>query len=173
MYPTLRLPIGILSCVAMLVAQTPSAFAQNSVSRPAQQATLTPAPDATPSPAILDAFKAYPKGGDELSKLIEELIVNDPQLAPGLAKYVQMAPDLNKEQRMAAFRGLAAGLNRLKIQAADLGMPVKAPPPAPPPPPLVDYTWLALLGGAALIGGLICIAACQGEEHPIPRPVSP
>jgi hypothetical protein len=84
--------------------------------------------EATPSPAILEALKAYPKGGEQLSKVIEDLIVSDPQLAPGLARHLQTAAGLNKEQKQAAFLGLAAALNRLQIRAAD--MPVyKAPPP--------------------------------------------
>jgi hypothetical protein len=166
----LRSLIGVTSCVAMLGAQIPSGFAQHAVS-PVQPAATGPAQDATPSPAILDAFKAYPKGGDELSKLIEDLIVSDPELAPGLAKYMQTAPGLNKEQKQAAFRGLAAALNRLRIQAAD--MPVyKAPPPGPPPPVAEPFPWLPALLAAALIAAGIAIIASQDDDRPF-IPVSP
>ena len=115
-----RVAISVVSGIAMLVAQMPLGFAQNAVSTPARSAAFSPAEDVTPSPAILDAFKAFPKGGDLLSKRIEDIIVTDPKLAPGVAKYVQTAPDLNKEQKLAALRGLAAALNRLGIKAADL-----------------------------------------------------
>jgi hypothetical protein len=166
----LRFLIGITSCVAMLGAQIPYGFAQHAVS-PVQPAAVGPPQDATPSPAILEAFKAYPKGGDELSKLIEDLIVSDPELAPALAKYMQMAPGLNKEQKQAAFRGLAAALNRLRIQAADL--PVYKAPPAPPPPVAEPFPWLpALLAAALIAGGIACIAACQDDDRPF-IPVSP
>jgi hypothetical protein len=164
----LRLPIGVISSVAMLLAQMPPGFAQNTVPPPAQPVAFSPGQDATPSPAIVDAFKAYPKGGDLLSKRIEDIIVGNPKLAPGLAKYVQTAPDLTKEQRQAAFRGFAAALNRLGIKAAD--MPLKAPPPeeAPPPPPEGNYLWLL---GLAAMGGIICLAVCQEQHREVP--VSP
>ena len=57
--------------------------------------------------------------------------MTDPKLAPGVAKYVQTAPDLNKEQKLAALRGLAAASNRLGIKAAELPVPVykEAAPP--------------------------------------------
>ena len=115
----------------------------------------------------MDAFKAFPKGGDLLSKRIEDIIVADPKLAPDLAKYVQTAPDLNKEQKQAAFRGLAAALNRLGIKAAELPLPTKEAPYVAPPPEV--YPGAALLALLAL-GGLICVLACH-EEHA--GPVSP
>ena len=127
----LRLPVAIISSIALVAAQIPPGYAQNATPPPAQSAALSPAQDATPSPAILDAFKAYPKGGDVLSKRIEDIIVSDPNLAPGLAKYVQTDQSLNKEQKQAAFNGLAAALNRLGINAAD--MYVKAPVYKAPP----------------------------------------
>jgi hypothetical protein len=127
----LRLPVVVISSAALLLAQMPQGFAQNPVPQ-SQTAAFSRAQDTTPSPAIVGAFKAHPKGGDELSKRIEDIIVGDPNLAPGLAKYVQTAPQLNIEQKRAAFNGLAAALNRMGINAAD--MPVKAPPAAVPPP---------------------------------------
>jgi len=160
----LRLPrttISVACSVAMLVAQIPPGLAQNAVSAPPSQAAFSPAQeDVTPSPAILAVFKAFPKGGDLLSKRIEDIIVTDPKLAPDLAKYVQTAPDLSKEQKQAAFRGLAAALNRLGIKAAELPVYTKeaAPPVAPvyEVPPLVPLIPLALLAG-------ICVVACVGE----------
>ena len=163
-----RVSISVISGIAMLVAQTPG-FAQNAVSTPAQPAAFGPAQDVTP-PAIVDAFKAFPKGGDQLSKRIEDIIVADPKLAADLAKYVQTAPDLNKEQKQAAFRGLAAALNRLGIKAAELPVYTKeAPPPVAPVygevPPFVPLLALAALAG-------ICVVACQSENGPA-QPVSP
>src|SRR5262249_34458245 len=122
-------------------------------------------------PAILGAFPAFPKGGEQLSKRIEDLIVGDPKLAPDLAKYVQTAPDLNKEQKQAALRGLAAALNRLGINAAELPVYTKE---APPPPPVYGEVppFVPLLALGALAG--ICVVACQSGESPVvPHPVSP
>src|SRR5215831_14049164 len=151
----MRIPISIICSVAMLLAQMPPGFAQNAVSTPAQPAALGPVQDVTP-PAIVNAFKAFPKGGDQLSKRIEEIIVADPKLAPDLAKYVQTAPDLNKEQKQAALRGLAAALNRLGINAAELPVYTKEAPPAPPPvygelPPVVPLIPLAVLAAICVV----------------------
>src|SRR4051812_10906529 len=148
-----RVAISVVSGIAMLVVQMPLGFAQNAVSTPARSAAFSPAEDVTPSPAILDAFKAFPKGGDLLSKRIEDIIVTEPKLAPGLAKHVQTAPDLNKEQKLAALRGLAAALNRLKIQAADLPVYKEAAAPVAPPP---VFDPLVPLVGLAVIGGIVC-----------------
>ena len=166
-----RISISIVCSVAMLVAQMPPGFAQNAVSTPAQPVALGPAQDVTP-PAIVAAFKAFPKGGDQLSKRIEDIIVADPKLAADLAKYVQTAPDLNKEQKQAALRGLAAALNRLGINAAELPVYTKeAPPPVAPvyeTPPIVAFLPLAVLAG------LVCVVACQGTSSQIvATPVSP
>jgi len=160
--------ISVISGIAMLVAQMPPGFAQNAVSTPAQPAAFGSTQDVTPR-AIVDAFKAFPKGGDQLSKRIEDMIVADPKLAPDLAKYVQTAPDLNKDQKQAALRGLAAALNRLGINAAELPVYTKegVPPPAGPPP--VAYG-AALLAAAALAG--ICVVACVGTGNAT-QPVSP
>ena len=165
-----KIPISVVCSVAMLVAQMPVGFAQNAVSIPPSQAAVNPAQeDATPSPAILNAFKAFPKGGDQLSKRIEDLIVGDPKLAPGLAKYMQTAPDLTKEQKQAAFRGLAAALNRLGIKAAELPVYTKeaAPPVVPPVYEGVPFL-LPLIG----LGVFACVLACQQGEGPA-APVSP
>ena len=167
----LRLPVVIVSSVALVVAQIPPGFAQNAAPPWVQSAALDPAQDATPSPAIVAAFKAYPKGGEELSKRIEDIIVSDPNAAPGLAKYVQTTPSLTKEQKRAAFDGLAAALNRMGINAAD--MPTKAPVyKAPPPPPPVTECWGCLLFAAAVIAGVICAVECHGHKNEI-IPVSP
>jgi hypothetical protein len=155
----------------MLVAQIPPGFAQDAVSTPARPATFSPTQDVPPGPAIVDAFKAFPKGGDQLSKRIEDMIVADPKLAPDLAKYVQTAPDLNKDQKQAALRGLAAALNRLGIKAAELPVYTKeAPPPVAPVygevPPFVPLLALAALAG-------ICAVACVGHGNAAVIPVSP
>ena len=160
-----RVSISVISGIAMLVAQMPPGFAQNAVSTPAQPAGFGPTQDVTP-PAIVDAFKAFPKGGDQLSKRIEDIIVAGPKLAPDLAKYVQTAPDLNKDQKQAALRGLAAALNRLGIKAAELPVLTKEgpPPPAAPGDP-------GLLG-LATVAGLASVLASQ-RTSTTPVPVSP
>ena len=163
----LRSMIAVVSAVAMVMAQMPPGFAQNA------GASATPQPvaftrlqesvnRAAPSAAIVDAFKAFPKGGDLLSKRISDIIVKDPKLAPGLVKYVQTAV-LSKEQRAAAEQGLAQALERLGIKAAD--MPVKAPPPVAEQP----FCWLCLL--ALLI--IPCIPLCRPEDHPVTQGVPP
>jgi hypothetical protein len=166
-----RIPISIICSVAMLVAaQIPPGFAQNAASTPPSQAAFSPAQeDVTPSPAILDAFKAFPKGGDLLSKRIEDIIVTDPKLAPGLAKYMQTAPDLTKEQKQAAFRGLAAALNRLGIKAAELPVYTKE---APPPVAAYRFDPGPILAIAAL-GVFACVLACQQAEGPAAPPAAP
>jgi hypothetical protein len=161
-----RITISVACSVAMLGAQILPGLAQNAASIPTSQAAFTPAEDVTPSPAILAAFKEFPKGGEQLSKRIEDIIKGNPKLAPGLAKYLQTATDLNKEQKQAAFRGLAAGLNRLGINAAELPVYKEgAPPPVAygegPPPGLL----VAGLAAAALAG--ICVVACVSENAPV------
>jgi hypothetical protein len=164
----------VVSGVAMLMAQMPAGFAQNAVSAPARPAAYSPAEDVAPSSAILDAFKAFPQGGDLLSKRIEDIIVTEPKLAPGLAKHVQTAPDLNKEQKLAALRGLAAALNRLGIKAAELPVYKEAAAPPPPPPAEVGVSPLLLLLGLGATAGIVCAALCNsGNEAPAPVPVSP
>src|SRR5262245_56519081 len=163
-----RISISVACSAAMLVAQIPPGFAQNAAPTPPSQAAFSPAEDVTPSPAILDAFKAFPKGGEQLSKRIEDLIVGDPKLAPGLAKYVQTAPDLTKEQKQAAFRGLAAALNRLGIKAAELPVYTKeAPPPVAAPYEFNPGPILAI-GALAVFA---CVLACRETEGQVP--VSP
>jgi hypothetical protein len=162
-----RVSISVISAVAMLVAQVPAGFAQDAASIAPRPAALSPAQDVAPNPAIVAAFKAFPKGGDQLSKRIEDIIVADPKLAPDLAKYVQTAPDLSKEQKQAAFRGLAAALNRLGINAAELPVYTKEAPVAAPPPEF--YGGAVFLGLAALAG--ICVVACVRENEN--RSVSP
>jgi hypothetical protein len=165
-----KIPMSVVCSVAMLVAQIPPGFAQNAVSAPPSQAAFSPAEDVTPSPAILDAFKAFPKGGDLLSKRIEDIIVTEPKLAPGLAKYVQTAPDLNKEQKQAAFRGLAAALNRLGIKAAEKELPPLYK--EPPPPVYAEGPSIAPLLALVGLGIFACVLACFQEEGPA-APVSP
>jgi hypothetical protein len=149
----MRSTIAVVSAVAMLVCQIPPGFAQSAMPVP-QPAAFQPT-DATPDPAIIDAFAAFPKGGEALSKQLADIIVKDPSLAPGLVKYVRTA-GLNKDQKLAAERGLAAALQRLGIKAADL-----------PVAPVVqqqqgdDYTYLLMLAGvAAATAGFVCLGVC-------------
>src|SRR5262249_11986207 len=107
---------------------------------------------------IVAAFDAFPKGGDQLSKRISDIIVKDPKLAAGMVKYLQATPGISREQKVAAEHGLAAALNRLGIKAAD--MPVKAP--VAPVAEAYDWTWLLAL---AAIAALICIGVCHHHEE--------
>ena len=166
--------ISIICGVAMLVVQMPSGFAQNALSTPAQPAAFGSAQEVTP-PAIVDAFKAFPKGGDLLSKRIEDIIVANPKLAPDLAKYAQTAPNLTKEQKQAALRGLAAALNRLGIKAAEYPVPPLVTNEGVVAPPVYEDLWLPLLGLAAL-AAVVCVAACSrgaSSQAIVVTPVSP
>jgi len=153
----MRSTIAVVSAVAMLVAQVPPGFAQNAVSIPAQPVVLSPGQSVNVSPAIVDAFNAFPKGGDQLSKRIADIIVKDPKLAVGMVKYLQATPGISREQKVAAEQGLAEALNRLGIKAAD--MPVKA---AVAPAETWDWTWLL---AAAAIAGLICWGVCHHRDE--------
>jgi hypothetical protein len=157
----MRSMIAVVSSVALVVAQIPPtpAFAQSAVSpqQVLQSARLNPAQAGAYNPAIAEAFLAFPKGGELLSKRIADLIVKDPKVALDLVKYVRETPGLNSAQKLAAERGLAAALDRLGIKAAD--MPVKAPAP------VAEENWDWLLA-ALLLGGLIgCIASFCRHEH--------
>ena len=151
----MRSVIAIVSAVAMVAAQIPPGFAQNVV--PAQRAAYNPALDATVSvnPAIVDAFKAFPKGGDPLSKRIADMIVKDPRLGPGLVKYVMTDRGLSTDQKLAAERGLAEALNRLGVKAADMEPPIITKAPVAQ---VYDYSWI--LGLLAILG-IVCLALCQ------------
>ena len=154
----MRSTIAVVSAMALLVGQIPPGFAQSAM--PVPQPVAFQPTDATPDPAIIDAFAAFPKGGEALSKQLADIIVKDPSLAPGLVNYVRTA-GLNKDQKLAAERGLAAALQRLGIKAAD--MPVKALP-AGAAPEGYHYTYLlALAGVAAATAGLICLGVCRNE----------
>jgi hypothetical protein len=153
----MRSLVAVVSAVAMVLAQMPPGFAQNAV--PPQPAVYNPALDATVKvdPAIVGAFKAFPKGGDPLTKRIADIIVKDPSLAPGLVKYVMTDSGLSKDQKLAAERGLAEALTRLGVKAAD--MPVyKAPPPQAA---VYDYTWIL---GLLAVAGIVCLALCRKED---------
>src|SRR6266446_113911 len=151
----MRAIIALTTAAAMLVAGIPTvpAFAQ-SVVAPVRLET------ATPNPTMVQIFNAYPQGGEVLSKLIADFIVSNPKLAPDLANYVVKTPGLSNAQKVAAERGLAAALERLGINAADL------PPPPPPGAPVAvvgdpgfDPLWL--LAAAALIAGIVvCAVEC-------------
>jgi len=159
----MRAIIALTTAAAMLAAGIPTvpAFAQ-SVVAPVRLET------ASQNPAIAEMFKAFPGGGEALSKRIADFIVSNPKLAPDLANYVVNTPGLSKAQKVAAERGLAAALERLGIKAADL--PVYKAPPAPV---VVEepFNPLWLLAAAALIGGIICAFECFKTSNN-PPPVS-
>ena len=164
----MRSAIAIISGAAMFMAQISAGFAQSAVSIPAKPTALS-AEDmavtlqkATVSPAIVAAFKAFPKGGEPLTKRIADIIAKDPNLAAGLVKYMQSEPSLTSDQKRAAERGFAAALTSLGIMAAD--MPVKALPP--PAEPVCEWCWLLAL---AALAGIICLGVCQSEHHPSPN----
>lgn len=159
----MRSVLAVVSSVALVMAQIPPTpvFAQNAISPEALQSMRANLAQAgAHNPAIAEAFTAFPKGGEMLSKRIADLIVKDPKAALDLVKHVRETPGLNNVQKLAAERGLAAALDRLGIKAAD--MPVKAPPKAVEQP--VDY--LPVLLGLLIAGTATgCIVAfCRGDH---------
>jgi hypothetical protein len=157
----MRSTIAIVSAAAMLVAQTAPGFAQNALSTSVQPAVFSPGQQSVSLQDIVAAFDAFPKGGDQLSKRIADLIVRNPKLAVVMVKYVQATPGISREQKVAAEHGLADALTRLGIKAAD--MPVKALPAE-----TWDYTWLLGVAGLAALGcGLGCF---HHHDNPPPSP---
>jgi len=156
----MRSLIAVVSAVAMLVAQIPPGFAQSAVSTPAQPVAFSPEKlNVNVSPDIVNAFNAFPKGGDQLSKRVSDIIVKNPKLATGMVRYLQATPGISREQKLAAEQGLASALNRLGIKAAD--MPVKAPIKEEA---YCDWCWLLAL---AAIAGLICLGVCHHETNEV------
>src|SRR5262249_54735829 len=97
----MRSLIAITASVAMLLAQTPVA--------PVSAETTPPAPQvASQNSVFAEAFKAFPNGGDGLSKRLADIILANRKLAPDLVIYMRNAPGLNRAQKLAAEHGLAA-----------------------------------------------------------------
>jgi hypothetical protein len=159
----MRSVIAIVGAFSLVVAQVSPGFAQSTLPVPVQPAALSPPAETAVNPTIVEAFKAYPKGGDQLSKRISDFVVKDPKLAVGLVRYVRTAPGLVKDQKVAAERGLADALTRMGVKAAD--MPVKAP---------VQEVWdptylLALLALAGVVAS--CFAWWCNTTNNQPPPV--
>ena len=163
----MRSVIAITSAISMILAQVPTTGFAQSAAAIAQPVALTSPAETQPAqaealnPAIEKAFKAFPNGGDGLVKRISNLVVKNPKLATDVLKYVQTTPGVTYGQKTAAEHGLAAALERLGINAAD--MAVKAPPPQA----VEDYTWLAALAAAVVVGGIVCIAVCHHHHEEI------
>ena len=166
----MRSIIAIASAVSMMLAQVPTTgFADTADSPPVPRpVTLSPPQTEAQNAVLAKAFKAFPNGGDALSKRISDLVAGNPKLATDLVKYVRTVPGVTYGQKIAAERGLAAALERLGIKAAD--MPVKAVP-MQPAAEVYDYTWLAALAAAAAIAGIVCLAGACRNDHNI-APIS-
>jgi hypothetical protein len=136
----------------MLVAQVPLV--------PAYAETAPPAPQVVSENSVIaQTFKAYPSGGERLSKQIVGLITTNPKLAPDLVIYMRNSSGLNRAQKLAAEHGLAAAADQLRIKAADMGIITKDTRP----PVIEDDPWLIALGLLA-VGAAICAAgACSSS----------
>ena len=168
----MRSIIAIASAVSMMLAQVPTTgFADTAGSPPVPRpVTLSPPQTEAQNAVLAKAFKAFPNGGDALSKRISDLVAGNPKLATDLVKYVRTVPGVTYGQKIAAERGLASALERLGIKAAD--MPVKAVP-MQPAAEVYDYTWLAALAAAAAIAGIVCVAgACRHDHNIVPISVN-
>ena len=167
----MRSIIAIASAVSMMLAQVPTTgFADTADSPPVPRpVTLSPPQTEAQNAVLAKAFKAFPNGGDALSKRISDLVAGNPKLATDLVKYVRTVPGVTYGQKIAAERGLASALERLGIKAAD--MPVKAVP-MQPVAEVYDYTWLAALAAAAVVAGIVCVAGACRQDHNI-VPISP
>ena len=154
----MRSLITVATAAAIVAAGFPTVpgFAQNAVTPVRVEATA-------PNTAIVEIFKAFPNGGEELSNRIADFLVKNRKLAPDLAHYVIHTPGLSNAQKVAAERGLAKAMERLGINAADLGYPVKAPPPVEAAPAV--FSPVGLILAALIVGGLIaCAFECFKEE---------
>jgi hypothetical protein len=164
----MRSVVAITSAMSIILAQVPTTGFAQSAAPLAQPVALTSPAEAQTSEAeaqnaaIEKAFKAFPNGGDGLVKRISNMVVRNPKLATDVLKYVKTAPGVTYGQKTAAEHGLAAALERMGINAAD--MAVKAPPPAQA---VEDYTWLAALAAALVVGGIVCIAVCNHHHEQI------
>jgi hypothetical protein len=164
----MRSVVAITSAMSIILAQVPTTGFAQSAAALVQPVALTSEAEAqspqaaAQNAAIEKAFKAFPNGGDALVKKITNLVVRNPKLATDVLKYVQTAPGVTYGQKVAAEHGLAAALERLGINAAD--MAVKAPPPQAA---VYDYTWLAALAAAIVVGGIVCIAVCEHHHEVI------
>lgn len=164
----MRSVVAITSAMSIILAQVPTTGFAQSAAALAQPVALTSPAEAQTSQAgaqnavIEKVFKAFPNGGDALVKKISDLIVRNPKLATDLLTYVKTAPGVTYGQKIAAERGLAAALERMGVNAAD--MPVKA---LPPQAEVYDYTWLAALAAAVVVGGIVCIAVCNHHHEQI------
>ena len=154
----MRAYIAIIASGAMLLGQLPAV--------PAYAGTTPPAPQvATQNAAIAAVFKAYPNGGDALSKQVVGLIMSNPKLAPEIVTYMRDTQTLNRAQKLAAEQGLAAALNQLEVRAADLGVPMVTKGPLPPAAPLEDPWFIAL--SILAVAAATCIAACRTDNNTV------
>jgi hypothetical protein len=150
--------VTLAAALVMAGIPTPPSYAQSAV-------TPVRLDVATPAPAFVEMFQAFPKGGEQLSNRVADFIVSNPKLAPALANYLVNAHDLSRGQKIAAEHGFAAALKRLGINAADLGRP---PPPVERPVAVVDdgFNWWWVVAAAALIGGIVaCALECFKKHH--------
>ena len=159
----MRSLIAITASVAMLMAQVPLA--------PARAETAPPLPQVVNENSVIaQTFKAYPNGGDGLSKNITGLILSNPKLAPDLVIYMRNAQGLNRAQKLAAEQALATAADQLRIKAAEVNVPplvTKEGIVAPPD----DSLWLVALGILAAAAAA-CIAACNTPSGtPLPPTV--
>jgi hypothetical protein len=111
--------------------------------------------------AIVEMFRAFPNGGTVLSNRVADFVVTNPKLAPALANYVVTSRELSRAQKIAAEHGMAAALQRLGINAADLPYPTKAPPPVYPAPVEEGFNaWWLVLAAAVIAGIVVCAIEC-------------
>jgi hypothetical protein len=148
---SMRALIAIAASAAMLVAQMPFA--------PAYAESAPPAPQvAGENSVIAQTFKAFPNGGEALTKQLVKVILANPKLAPDLVIYMRNAKDLNRAQKLAAENGLAAVAEQLRIKAADMGIVTKDTVIAGP---TTDW-WLIALGILA-VGAAVCWVSCTSS----------
>jgi hypothetical protein len=105
----MRSVVAIIASVAMLVGQVPLVPAFGQSASPAPQASMA-------NPVMAETFKAFPSGGDPLTRRIADLITANPKLAPEFVIYMRNAKDLSKAQTTAAEQGIAAAADRLGIK---------------------------------------------------------
>ena len=140
----------------MLVAQMPLV--------PAYAETLPPAPQVVGENSVIaQTFKAFPNGGEALSKRIADVIVANPKLAPDLVVYMRNTPSLSRAQKLAAEHALTAAMNRLGIKAAEVAVPPVVTKEGIVEPVSYDWLWLAAL--IAGVGGACLTTFCNTTSN--------
>jgi hypothetical protein len=145
----MRKIVAIATALATMMSAVVPGYAQSVAARsgPAK---------AEVNPVLVATFKAFPNGGQALTDRIRTLILQNNDVAPGLARYLRSTAVLSAGQRDAAEKALAEALSRLGIFAQ-----------AAPPSTGFNSEWLAVIAGLAAVGGLGAYVASRNQNSSV------